>query len=510
MAQRRQNWDKAGGQLQEEQELDEQEINQRVLSYHQENVSRMLTWVGIGEERALYLGDYRNVVRDLADPSPDDWALVRAAMLHIAHSDNLHLEHNQWLGQEIFASFEKYAHHYLYYLNLDTRRDRPVPQFDPQVMFPNYQMTPREATYYYSRAALAVLVSKNDPDQAIGFFEELNSVVPRIRFYLPGANHSPFLYRELDRLPVLYERVGRFEDALKFTSVSFTHFGWNVHPADVAVCRLNDWLGQLAESGGVSEVERCLDVIYEWMNKASDVDDDERDHLGECPTTTRQFWAWYYGNALGRLTVSRPSLRDSLLNEIEAGEWENCCHVAGVLFETIPESWDEYRQRALKFYNASEIEYGQQGSIPWGAIQPPHLSAQSDLYWAMRVGFAGAHTESVAGPRVSLAGIFDSLEEIKTITSSTAVHVLHAERNTDNLLVDMKNRVMPNDEYWHGLLRERSPALLKILPLPTVEHLVDAFRHDFAKEWDDLQPLLMQVGGVLVPPNIRTENPGLS
>ena len=68
----------------ERRDLDEQDTKQRVLKYHEEHVSRMLTWVGIEEERSVYLGDYNNVVRDLADPSLDDWALVRAAMLHIA------------------------------------------------------------------------------------------------------------------------------------------------------------------------------------------------------------------------------------------------------------------------------------------------------------------------------------------------------------------------------------------------------------------------------------------
>ena len=130
-------------------------------------------------------------------------------------------------------------------------------------------------------------------------------------------------------------------------------------------------------------------MIYEWMDAANEVDDEERDHIGECPTTTRQFWAWYYGRALGLLIVARPSLRASLLGEIEAGEWETCWHVASVLFESLPDSWSEYRQRALKFYNPSDIEYRQDGPRPVGATLPPHLNAQSDLYWAMRVGFAG-------------------------------------------------------------------------------------------------------------------------
>ena len=88
-------------------------------------------------------------MRNLSDSSPDDWALLRAAMLHIARSENLRLEHNRWLGEEIFARFEKDAQHflyYLYYLTLDTRRDRPAPQFDPEEMFPNHRMTTREAT----------------------------------------------------------------------------------------------------------------------------------------------------------------------------------------------------------------------------------------------------------------------------------------------------------------------------------------------------------------------------
>ena len=74
---------------------------------------------------------------------------------------------------------------------------------------------------------------------------------------------------------------------------------------------------------------------------------------------------------------------------------------------------------------------------------------------------------------------------LKTIASSTAQHVLRTERNVDNLVEDVHSRVMPSDEYWHGLLRERLPSLLKVLPLPTVEHLIGASRHKFAKEWDD-------------------------
>ena len=471
-------------QLESGQELDEEELRKRVLQYHQDHVSRMLTWVDVEEQRAVHLGDYKNVVRDLADSSLDDWVLLRAAMLHVACSENLNLEHNWWLGQEIYASFEKEFHH-LQYVVSRTRADRPTPRFDPQEMFPNYRMTDADAIYYYSRAALALLVSREDPGQAIGLFEDLNSIfVPRIRCHLPQGRHSLHLDGELERLPLLYERVGRFEDALNLTPVSFAHSWSSPSPCEVAVRRLGGWVNQLSGSGSVSTVERCLDKIYEWMESATDVDEEERDRIGECPTTTRQFWAWYYGNALGRLIVARTSLRASLLDEIEAGDWENRWHVAAVLFENSPESWSEYRERALKFYNTSDIEHGQQIFSAWNAPRPPHLNPQSDLYWAIRVGFADAHSEHPSEERGALTGISDSLQRIETIASSMAQHVLRAERNTDNLLDDVRNRLPPNQQYWFGLLQDESDGLVNRLPQVTTNHLIDALKYKSAEEWD--------------------------
>ena len=210
--------------------MEDEDIRQRVLEYHQERVSRELTYVGIDGERAVYLGDYANVVRDLADPSPDDWGLVYAALLHIVHSERYLHEHNRWLGQEIYASFKREAQYHLHHLISETRRNRPIPRFDPEEMFPYHYMTAREATYYYSRAALAVLVSKDAPKQAIELFEDIKSLFdPRVSYWLPGVDDrnihgilSPRLV--LGRLPVLYERVRRFEDALDPTYSSSSYF----------------------------------------------------------------------------------------------------------------------------------------------------------------------------------------------------------------------------------------------------------------------------------------------
>ena len=483
--------------MQEERELDELEIRERVSKYHQENISMMLTWVGIEDELAAHLGNYKNVLADLSSPSAEDWPLVRAALLHISQSDSLSLDHNRWLGEEIFAGFEEKGKDYLYYLTVDTRRDRPAPPLHPQERFPiTHKITPREATYYYSRTALAVLVRRKDPEQAIALLEETDSVFdPRVRYSHPGEEHGFSLERDMDRLPILYERVGRFEDALKYKAVSFSHFGWGEHPTDIAVRRLDGWLDQLTESGGAGEVTRCLDTIYEWLYKAGDADEHQRDDLAECPTTTRQFWAWYYGQALGRLIAARPTLRYSLLDEIEAGEWDNCWHVAGVLFEDPQGPSDQYRRRALKFYNSSDVEYASQtttvfglpGIRPWNANapQPPHLNPQSNLYWALRVGFADAHSENPTRPPASPEEIADLMEDIKTITSSAAVRILHTERNTEHLIEQVQDRLPPSEEFHYRLLEQRMPNILTILPIQTVGHLVDALKHKFAKEWDE-------------------------
>ena len=181
--------------------MDEQELKRRIPNNHQEHVSMMLNWVGIEEVRAAYLGDYRNVLPELADPSADDWPLVRADLIHIAHSDNLHSVHNRWFGQEISTRFETDALDHLHYLTLDTRRDRPDPRLHLQERYPvQHQITPRAATYYCSRTALAVLVRRDDPHRAIELLEDVESIFePRVRYYDPGKGSGFSLEREMDR-----------------------------------------------------------------------------------------------------------------------------------------------------------------------------------------------------------------------------------------------------------------------------------------------------------------------
>ena len=47
-------------------------------------------------------------------------------------------------------------------------------------------------------------------------------------------------------------------------------------------------------------------------------------------------------------------------------------------------------------------------------LNRPHMNPQSDLYWAIRVGFADAHSEKTEERSVSWVGMVDSLEEAQS------------------------------------------------------------------------------------------------
>ena len=86
---------------------------------------------------------------------------------------------------------------------------------------------------------------------------------------------------------------------------------------------------------------------------------------------------------------------------------------------------------------------------------------------------------------MSLTGVADSVERLEAIASSTARHVLGAERNTDILVETVENRVMPNDEHWYRLLQKDLADLLDRLPQAIVRNLIKASRHQFANYMDD-------------------------
>ena len=126
---------------------------------------RIKIWLGftdLTEERTEYLSNHENVLRDLSDSLPDDWDLALAVALHVAFSDQYQ--------PDVFLQFQEEGTDHVNRLVIETEEFRPSLKITPEGTAARYYMNrqnPRWSTYVYSRIALAVLMSRTDPEHAI-------------------------------------------------------------------------------------------------------------------------------------------------------------------------------------------------------------------------------------------------------------------------------------------------------------------------------------------------------
>ena len=395
--------------------------------------------LGVDEERIAYLCNHNNVLRDLPNASAEDWELALATAAQISRYGYPDVDH---------AKFREENLEHIERLVLETEGDRPDVLLKAHRLRAYYEVHPRWGTYIYSRICKVAMV-RADPQQTIQLLEDVQTLFHEDEYIESGMIASS-IGEELIRL---CGTVGEYGIALRRLLLLHDSLGY---PVDISewgyfiVNTFRDWLESLSKSGGIAEVKRLLDLInevddhiyenerglYELLHKfigAIATLEDESftgipEHIRErfkeklAIIETHQYWAWFYGNALGKLLIQRPGLRQSLLVELEAGKWSEGWPAGSILFESPPDSWGEYQQEALKLYNAADIEYRYNGSYiedteiedplehdtPSGERQPPHLSPQSDLYWIMRVGFADAHIESRADRPARLQEMADT------------------------------------------------------------------------------------------------------
>ena len=430
----------------------------------------------MGEGRAAYLSNHENVLRDLQSATAQDWELAQATMVHLAP---------QYVPEhDLYGEFRSDILEHVERLVAKTRANRPVLNLAWNESRVRHPFDPFWSTYIFARVSMAVLSEQSDPEYAVELYESISTLFPPfvtdemtgVPFFL-----APDLVRP--RLAVLYERVGRCEEALSLLIPGLRQIGGSPSSTEQfrpVLRNFNGWLDQLLQSAGVVETKRYLDLIYRLMQKVHGIDQEEREELRDCRPDTKQFWAWYYGWALGQLIGSKPLMRASLLEELDAGEWDDGWPAGGVIMGSHPDSWEVYRQWALRLYQMADIEYSQTAfnpslRMPWGARQPPHLSAQSDLYWAMRVGFSDAH-----------------LEQVQSVVSSSALHMLRVEDGVTQIQADIQRGLPPSNEHWKEELEEVFSGTWKILPEATKEHLVNASAKKYAQEWDGQRIALAQ------------------
>ena len=458
--------------------VDEFTAEQWVERQHQDFVGMALRMPGLDESRAAYLSDYANVLRELPNSNARDWDVVLATALHSGYSD---------LGREaIFTILVGQALEHVHRLMIDTEGDQPNLALGPNQRPADVSVTPVGRTYIYSRIAAAILVERSQPEFAIQLHESVVTLFPRSStdrvelypFWLaPGLSFR--------RLVGLYERVGRFEDAL---GLSIPQIGYSSSEPDKgyssAIRRFNGWIEQVLESGAIDDTKRLLDAIQSVILKVPGNDQETRKTLNECPPETRQYWAWFYGYILGQLVLQRPSMRGSLLERIVGDEWSGVRRVAPMLIGANRGSWLDYRDWCLRFYNGSDLSNDSGFPSRLRNLPMIELPVERDPDWATRIGFADAHIHNGQGETVSLDKVVDSLQMIVDVTQSAALRGLRIDRKLDGLSEAVSKGIPPTDEYWRQKLRRDLGETWEMMPSATVDHLVEACRHDYARHSD--------------------------
>ena len=460
--------------------------NPRIVDEHVSRwISTFLMDADVNQERTEYLSNYRNVLSDLPNAKAEDWDLAAAVVVQII-SSNIY-------GNTIdIAKFQETSLDDIERLMYETERFQQEVPCEIHNMRRIYEAQPRFGTFVYSRIAMAMLLADQDPQYLIRMYEDVLEKIRTLR-RIDVSVWNRSLVR--DPLQDLYEQVGRFEDALNLSISSTSGTVWirsKAENGENTARRFIGWMTQILGSGAIADAKRFLDLIYMLVKNVEGIDREEREQLSTCPKDTRQYWAWFYGYALGRLLVERPSLRQSLLYELDAGEWSEGWHAGGVIFDIPSDSWDEYRQWALRFYHHADIEHrvgtytnDYTKRTPSGERQPPHLSAQSDLYWAMRVGFADAHIESGQDRQIGNQEIARALDQVKDIASSSALRTVGIETKLGLVSQDINRHLPPRDEHLVERLQSELPRVWQFLPKRTTKHLIKSIRSAYVRDPDE-------------------------
>ena len=209
------------------------------------------------------------------------------------------------------------------------------------------------------------------------------------------------------------------------------------------------------------------------LEEAEGVDEELKDSLSDCPKDTREFWAWCYGQMAGRLFIAHSYLKEAFLHEVRRSEWVEGWPVISLMVEEHVE-WSEYRRTCMALYEVADVEY--KGARPWNSPQPAHLSPESDLYWAMRVGFSDAHIEAAqgsAGP--TPAEIGSKLDDLRQMVFASALRSMRSFQEVKRDVGSLGNAIPTAEGARNIVAGAVGEELLETLPAKTVQHLIEAW-----------------------------------
>lgn len=223
----------------------------------------------------------------------------------------------------------------------------------------------------------------------------------------------------------------------------------------------------------------------------------------ECKKESAQFFAWIFGQIVGRFAIhelwrENPAKKliqfredkEELMSGEYGGVWtektfDTLSAVIALLCEYDPgRNWEKVRQHYVAMYTYCSYSAEEGMSLP-------EISPESDLYWAIRIGFADKILEvttqrALVPQEVSPQRVVRDIESIKEIVSTMALRQLKEQQK----LEEIHQRLPPGKREIHERLEQCLGAVWRELPAKVINTLIKAENYyrstvndDDAKVW---------------------------
>ena len=436
----------------------------RRLAFRERTAASSLQMARVDDDR---LGPLSSETRclEILQMGDTEWDVLMALCVHIG------LDQAEYEPSGIDWSDEAYGP--VLQAVWDTEDTPPALPDDDDDPYQTIPFDPQISRYFHARVAAGLLMRVDEPTMALRYLKEACELLPPqtqcrlsadIEWY--GARRvRPLLQR-------IYEGFGDYERALHMLRMTGP-LSTSTDQHALAEAYLARWTLQLTESAPVSTVRRLLDTVHSFIMNADQVDDELRESLADCPRDTREFWAWFYGKVVGWFHVNHPHLNQALRHELTGSDWVQGWPAVALLAEPTG-NWSDRRETCMFLYEAADLEY--KGSRPWNSRQPAHLSPESDLYWAMRVGYCDAHIEAVHDTDPpTLEAISAKLDDLRQIAFTSALRALRFQEEANRRFSDLRDAIPSVDTAKDAIADAVGNEMLNVFPVSTVEHLVEAW-----------------------------------
>lgn len=421
-----------------------------------------LVTAGVSEQRSSLLSAAERCVEAVRQRDTA-WDVLNALCMHVGWDRAHDLSSGiNWMAEtqgQVFGAVD------------ETERHRP--SFGRAEAFREVPFDRELSRYFHSRVAAGLLLLEGNPQLALRFLERVNELLPpRTQARLSHDISWDGAHRVRRALRLLYDRFEDYEHSLQLHRLEG---GWGASEQHFAEAEtyLTRWVERLNRGAPVEEAKALLDAAYSLMVDADCAAAMRKQSPSACPRDSREFWAWLYGLLVGRIHIENPYLGEAFQQECRSSGWGAGWPAVSVMVEENAE-WSRHREKCLLLYEAASVEY--KDLRLWGSRQPAHMSPESNLYWAMRVGYCDAHLESDQGVHTPTpAEIADQLQRIKDIGSSNSIRSMRSFEEIKQEVVAVRESV-PFQETARAIVgRAIGEAAVRALPAATIEHLVGAW-----------------------------------